>query len=427
MQNDRRSHGLWELTAPPAPETHVLLDSAKADVAVVGAGFTGLSTALHLAQGGVKVAVLEAADIGFGASGRNVGLVNAGMWVMPEDIPAALGVEHGERLLNLLGNAPAYVWELIEKFGIECEPVRNGTLHCAVGQRGFAELGERVRQWTARGAPVRLLDQNETAEKVGSTAYTGSLLDLRAGTIQPLAYVRGLARAAIAAGATIYTGSAVNGAQRGASNWTVRTAAGSLETQWIVVATDAYSNAPWPEIRREQVRLPYFNFATKPLSDNVRKSILPGRQGAWDTRQVLSSFRFDRAGRFIFGSVGALRGSGTAIHRAWAKRALHKIFPHIGEVEFDTEWYGMIGMTGNHLPRFHRLAPNVICFNGYNGRGIAPGTVFGRVLAEHILGRTNEAGLPLPVTNPSDVSLRAIKETYYELGAQIAHLAEARF
>ena len=87
----------------------------------------------------------------------------------------------------------------------------------------------------------------------------------------------------------------------------------------------------------------------------------------------------------------------------------------------------MIGMTGNHLPRFHRLAPNVICFNGYNGRGIAPGTVFGRVLAEHILGRTNEAGLPLPVTNPSDVSLRAIKETYYELGAQIAHLAEARF
>lgn len=428
MQNDPRSHGLWELTAPPGPETARLSGHSTADVAVVGGGFTGLSAALHLAEAGAKVAVLEAVEVGFGASGRNFGLVNAGMWVRPEDLPHLLGVKHGERLLQLLGNAPAAVWGLIEKHSIDCERVKNGTLHCAVGKRGFAEIEERARQWSARGAPVKLLDATETAARVGSTAYTGSLLDLRAGTIQPLAYVRGLARAALAAGVKIYTGSPVTAAEQAQNKWVVRTPAGSVGADWIVVATDAYASAdtPWPEIRREQVHLPYFNLTTKPLSANVRQSILPNREGAWDTRQVLSSFRLDSAGRLIFGSVGALRGTGTAVHRAWAKRAIHKLFPQLGDVEFETEWYGMIGMTGNHLPKFHRFAPNVIGVCGYNGRGIAPGTVFGRVLAEHILGRTTEDDLPLPVTAPQDANFRTVKETYYEFGAQAAHLLEDR-
>ena len=124
----------------------------------------------------------------------------------------------------------------------------------------------------------------------------------------------------------------------------------------------------------------------EPLSAELQAAILPGREGCWDTRTILSSFRFDRAGRLVFGSVGALRGTGLAVHRAWAKRALAKIFPDIGAVEFEAQWYGMIGMTDNALPRFHRLAPNVVTFCGYNGRGIGPGTVFGRVLADHILG-----------------------------------------
>ena len=428
MLNDPRSHGLWELTAPPVPETTSLSEHIKADVAVVGGGFTGLSTALHLAQSGVSVAVLEAVEIGFGGSGRNFGLVNAGMWVRPEDLPQLLGDQHGERLLNLLGNGPAAVWSLIEKHAIDCDPVKNGTLHCAVGKKGLAEITERARQWQARGAPVELLDATATASRAGTQAYTGSLLDLRAGTIQPLAYVRGLARAALAAGAKIYTGSAVDSAERAHGKWIVRTASGSVEADWIVMATDAYTLAttPWPEIRREQVHLPYFNLTTKPLSANVRQSILPGREGAWDTRQVLSSFRLDRDGRLMFGSVGALRGRGTAIHRAWAKRAVQKLFPQLGDVEFETEWYGMIGMTDNHLPKFHRFARNVVGFSGYNGRGIAPGTVFGRVLAEHILGRISEDDLPLPVTAPRDASFRGVKETYYELGAQAAHFVDSR-
>ncbi len=128
----------------------------------------------------------------------------------------------------------------------------------------------------------------------------------------------------------------------------------------------------------------------------MQAAILPGREGCWDTKTILSSFRLDRAGRLVFGSVGALRGTGLPIHRAWAKRALAKIFPRIGGIEFEAQWYGMIGMTDDALPRFHRLAPNVVTVCGYNGRGIGPGTVFGRLLAHHILGEARDEDLPLP-------------------------------
>ena len=427
MQGDPRSHGLWERSAPPPPATSPLAGEIEVDVAVVGAGFTGCSAALHLAEGGASVAVLEGAEIGFGGSGRNVGLVNAGMWVMPQDLPAALGQPHGERLLDLLGNAPAAVFELVERHGIACEPERQGTLHCAVGRAGLRELEERARQWQARGAPVELLDAAATAQRVGTTAYAGALLDRRAGTIQPLAYARGLAGAAIAAGVAIHTGSPVLAAEEEGSTWRLRTPGGAVRSRWVVVATNAYTSGVWPALRQELVHLPYFNLATAPLGDNLRRSILPERQGVWDTREVLSSFRMDQQGRLVFGSVGALRGTGLTIHRDWGRRALQKLFPQLGPVAFETEWYGSIGMTENNLPRFHRLGRNLVSISGYNGRGIAPGTVFGRCLAQLVLGRISEAELPLPVTDPVPARRRALQEAWYEVGAQLAHLAGARF
>lgn len=426
MLNDEHSHGLWEKTAPPAPKTERLHGDISVDVAVIGAGFTGLSAALHLAEAGTRVAVVDAVDIGYGGSGRNVGLVNAGMWVMPNDLPAVLGQLHGERLLELLGNAPQSVFNLVDKHQIECELERKGTLHCAVGKSGMKQLEQRAEQWQARGAAVRLLDAAETAAKVGSSAYSGSLLDNRAGTIQPLGYVRGLAKAAQTAGVAIYTGTPVNATERSGSRWTVRTPTGIISADWVIVATNAYTTSPWPALRAELLHLPYFNFATTPLPANVRDSILPERQGGWDTKEILSSFRMDCAGRLIFGSVGALRGTGMAVHKAWAARSIRKLFPQIKDVIFEAGWYGKIGMTSDHLPRFHTLAPNVISFSGYNGRGIAPGTVFGRLLAEHIIGRVSEADLPLPVSQPKKEGMRGLREGYYEVGAQLAHLVGNR-
>lgn len=426
MKNDPRSHGLWERSAPPATATTPLSGDAEADVAIIGAGFTGLSAALHLAEGGASVVVLEGVEIGFGGSGRNVGLVNAGMWVMPDELPGVLGDVHGQRLLDLLGNAPSVVFDLVQRHGMACEAEHRGTLHCAVGPQGFWELRERERQWKERGAPVQLLGPEETARKVGTKAYAGSLLDLRAGTIQPLAYARGLAAAAIKAGAVIHTGSPVVSATDEGTAWRLRTPGGTVRAAQVIVATNAYTSGVWPELRGELVHLPYFNMATTPLGEDLRRSILPERQGAWDTREVLSSFRFDQQGRLVFGSVGALRGTGLPIHRDWGRRALAKLFPQLRGVRFETEWYGKIGMTDDNLPRFHRLARNVVSFSGYNGRGIAPGTVFGRCLAQLVSGAVSDADLPLPVTAPEAATHRAAKEAYYEVGAQIAHIAGAR-
>lgn len=426
MRNDPRSHGLWEASAPPPPATAPLDGLSRADVAVIGAGYTGLSAALHLAEAGARVVVLEAEEIGFGGSGRNVGLVNAGMWVMPEDLPRALGAEHGERLLATLGEAPALVFALIERHGIACEAERQGTLHCAVGAEGLAEIAERARQWQARGAPVRVLNAAETAAATGSPAYAGALLDARAGTIQPLAYARGLAAAAMRAGAAIHTASRLLAAEDDGQCWRLRTAQGVVEAPSVILATNAYTADLWPELREEMVRLPYFNLATRPLSDNLRRSILPGRQGAWDTRTILTSFRLDRQGRLIFGSVGALRGTGRAIHAAWGRRAMARLFPQLAEIGFEHEWYGQLGMTADHLPRCHRLGRGILSFSGYNGRGIAPGTVFGRLLADLTLGRIGEADLPLPVSPLAPAPFRALKEAYFETGAQVAHLLDAR-
>ena len=427
MQNDPFSHGLWERTAPPAPATGPLRGEKRADVVVVGAGFTGLSAALHLARAGVSVIVVEAAEIGFGGSGRNVGLVNAGLWIMPDEVPSVLGSDYGERLLAALGDGPRVVFDLIREHGIDCEAEHRGTLHCAADAKGLREIEERARQWQARGAPVRLLDKEETAARIGTSAYLGALLDERAGTIQPLAYVRGLARAAIEAGAEIFTASPVVEAKRSLNGWRVDTKQGSVEADWIVVATNAYTTAPWPQVRAELVHLPYFNFATAPLPKEILERVLPGREGVWDTREILSSLRRDRQGRLVFGSVGALRGTGVAVHGAWAKRSLRKLFPFLSEVAFESAWYGKIGMTADAMPRFHRLERNVIGFSGYNGRGIAPGTVFGRYLARLITGEIGEKDLPLPLTDPREQSFRPLREAYYEAGAQLAHLVGARF
>lgn len=428
MNGDRFSHGLWEASAPAAPQTAALQEDLHADVVIVGAGYTGLSSALHCALAGMSVVVLEAEEVGFGGSGRNVGLVNAGMWVVPEQLPKALGDVHGNRLLRNLGNGPNVVFDIVQRYGIECQATRKGTLHCAVGASGLRDIQERARQWQALGAPVRVLNAQEAAQATGSQAYTGALLDERAGTIQPLAYARGLAHAAIKEGARIYTRSRVLGVKDLGQRWQLSTASGSVTADKVVVATNAYTPAdsPWQTLTTEMVKLPYFNLATEPLPAHLCDSILPQRQGAWDTANVMTSFRFDQAGRLVFGGVGALRGVGKSIHHDWALRAMTKLFPQLKGIGFEHQWYGWIAMTHNNLPRLHQLARNTYSFSGFNGRGISPGTVFGREMSKLLSGQSRIEDLCLPLSPVAPVGLRSVREQFYEQGACAAHLVGAR-
>jgi glycine/D-amino acid oxidase-like deaminating enzyme len=195
----------------------------------------------------------------------------------------------------------------------------------------------------------------------------------------------------------------------------------------VLVATDAYPGGIWSSLRQEQVMLPYFNLATEALDPALTATILRERQGAWDTARVLSSFRLDDQDRLIFGSVGALSGTGAAIHPAWAKREIARLFPQLRRVRFEHGWYGMIGMTRDALPRLHRLARNIFSMSAYNGRGIAPGTSFGRDLARLALGEVAPEDLALPLTDIGRVQLRRVRTAGYETGAQALHFIGARF
>ena len=413
---------LWAKTAQDHPAWSPLQEAIKVDVVVIGGGFTGVSAAYHLALGGASVALLEARSIGFGGSGRNVGLVNAGLWTPPDQVEEKIGKDVGARLNETLDAGPAVVFDLIEKNQILCEAVREGTLHCAHSKAGLRDLENRYALQEARGAPVKLLDARETARRTGSTAYCGALWDARAGTIQPLAYVQGVARAAAAQGAQIFEDSSAVSITEATEGWTVKTAQGEVRAARLIQATNAYG----VDAADDNAIVPahYFQLATAPLPDDLRRSLLGGGEGCWDTAMIMSSFRMDQAGRMIFGALGNLEGVGGRMHRGWATRKLAKLFPQLAGVPFEQDWTGRIAMTSTYLPRIERRGKAGISIFGYSGRGIAPGTLFGRDAALWALGTGQ---LPLPIEAPKSEAYAAAKGLYYETGATLTHFTNGRF
>lgn len=403
---------LWDATAAEQDYAATMDGDIRTELAIVGGGFTGLSTALHAAQKGVVAHVFEARKIGFGGSGRNVGLVNAGLWLPPQDVRRKLGQERGAKLIEVLGYAPDYVFSLIEKHQIQCEATRSGTIHTAHSAKGYLGLARRAEQWQRLGAPVDLLSREDASEKIGSDQFHGGLLDHRAGTINPMGYVRGLARAARAAGASISTGVTVQALHRRGDEWILRTNRGLVCAKHVVLATNAYTDGLWPGLKDTFTLIHYFQIASEPLGARAAH-ILKDGQGLWDTASIMFSLRRDVFGRIAIGSMGSVIGGTNGLSKRWAQRTLQRLFPQLGAVRFETAWHGQIAMTPDHLPRVLRLAEDLYTPIGYNGRGIAPGTMFGKAMAGLIAGE-KEADLPLPVTDPKSVASRALASRLYQ-------------
>ena len=404
---------LWDRSAEEADYVAALDGDIDTDLAIVGGGFTGLSTALHAAERGLDCHVLEARQIGFGGSGRNVGLVNAGLWLPPQNVRTRLGQAYGSRLIQILGDAPSYVFALIEKHQIRCEATRNGTIHAAHSPKGYKDLAMRAEEWHRLGAPVDLLSREAAARKIGSTAFHGGLLDRRAGTINPMGYVRGLARAALDAGAKISTGVTARRLRRDGSKWIVETNSGNVTANWVVLGTNAYSDDLWDGLKKSFMMIHFFQLATEPLGDRGT-DILPDGQGLWDTGPIMFSLRRDAFGRVLIGSMGKVVGGNDGLSRRWAARTLRRLYPKLGDVTFDSSWHGQIAMTPDHLPRIHRLAEGLYTPIGYNGRGITPGTMFGKAMAELLAGGAEE-DLPLPITDPKTVPTAPVMSRLYQM------------
>lgn len=410
---------LWEESCEEHLATSTFSGNTTADLVVVGGGFTGCSAALEAAKRGAKVILLEGRTIGYGGSGRNVGLVNAGLWLPPDTVEAQMGDEAGKKLNQSLAEAPDKVFKNIEEYGISCEATRSGTLHCAHAPRGLKDLKNRHTQQVARGAPVTLLNAVEAQKAVGSGEVYGALQDMRAGTIQPMGYVKGLARAAQSLGAQIYEGTKVTQIQSDGQGWKVTCAGGVLSAGAVLIAGNAYGEAA---AQRETPKTPivhYFQLATAPMKDVQLARILPGLQGCWDTGLIMKSFRRDATGRLVFGAMG--KPDLLGLHKRWATRALGKMFPALQDTQLTHFWSGRIAMTGDHLPKIMKFGPQGFVIFGYSGRGIGPGTVFGAAATDALLNGS-EGGLPVALVDQHKDALSNLRSLYYETGARVMHL-----
>lgn len=401
---------LWAATAPGGPDLHPLAGDATGDVIIIGAGFTGLSTAIHLREMGVGATVLEAAEPGWGASGRNNGQV---IPTLSGHDPSAMVKRHGaagERFNALLCDSASYLFGLARRYDIAAEAEQSGWVQPVHSPGRFKIAEKRVREWSALGAPVELLDRAAVAEMLGSEAWFGGFWNRTGGHINPLALTRGLAHTALKLGAVIHARSPVISFAHDGRRWSAKTAQGSVTAPALVLATNAYTGAFTgiaPQIAREVIPVLSWQMATRPISDNVAKTIIPDRQAMSDTHRELYFARWDARNRLVTGGAATFPGAGGANLRGPVAARLRRLWPQIGEVAFDYVWSGYVGMTPDSLlhpetpgfPRVHQLGPKGYAWAGCNGRAVALAISLGRELARAVRGTPLDA-LALPLSEP---------------------------
>jgi glycine/D-amino acid oxidase-like deaminating enzyme len=406
IANVRWPDSLWAAVTPPGPYLPGLIGTTEADVVVIGGGFTGLSTALHLREAGVDVAIVEAMEPGWGASGRNNGQVIPTLSRPdPEDIIAKHGAA-GERFVALLRDSASVLFDIAWRYQIQAEQEQTGWVQ-PVHSPGRLKIAERrVRQWLKFGASVELLSRDETRRMLGSDAWFGGFWNRSGGHINPLALSRGLTRVVLERGGRIYARSAAISVERRNDRWIVRTEKGEISGRVLIVATNAYtgefSKSLMPAMAREVVPVLSWQMATQPLSETARETIIPGRQAMSDTHGELYFARYDARNRLVTG--GAVIGPGSKPERLKVTVAerLQRLWPQIGPVEFDYVWNGYVGMTTDFLPRIHRLGRNAYGWTGCNGRAVALSIALGDELSKAVRG-VPEKDLALPFSDPAPI------------------------
>lgn len=415
---------LWSVLVDECPKFPKIHHDIQVDVCVIGAGFTGLSTAIHLAEKGYSVAILEAHHVGSGGSGRNVGLVNAGTWAQPDELNVFMGEKAGEKLTSILGEAPKLVFDTIDRFGINAQETRTGNLHMGHNREGEADVDIRYQQLSRRGADVEVLTGSKCHEYCGTTTINKALLDKRAGTVNPYAYVTGLAKAAIQLGVKIFEDSSVSGVVKQDNQWCVQTTQHHVIADKVVIATNAYTEGEWHDILKTIYFVQYYQIASEPLTGEAADKILPHKNGSWDTRLALSSIRRDKEGRLLLGTVGAYQGK-AGLYQSWANLMQKKYFPELGQLNWQFQWTGKFGFTQDHIMRIFEPAPGIVAATAYNGRGITTGTMMGKAFADYLHNDDREQ-LPLPFTTieANTLSCRNARSLFYDTGIALYHAGQ---
>lgn len=425
--NVRWPASLWAAATAPGPDLPELVGTTATDVIIIGGGFTGLSTALHLREAGVEVAVLEAMEPGWGASGRNNGQVIPTLSRPdPEEIVARHGAA-GERFVALLRDSASMLFDVARQYQINAEQEQTGWVQ-PVHSPGRIQIAERrVRQWSKYGAEVELLSRDQTRDMLGSDAWYGGFWNKTGGHINPLALARGLARAVLERGGRIYARSPAISFTRHNGGWLVKTANGEITGRALVVATNAYtgefSRSLMPEMAKEVMPVLSWQMATRPLSDTARKTIIPGRQAMSDTHGELYFARYDARNRLVTG--GAVIGNRPGQLKLIVAERLQRLWPQIGPVDFDFVWNGYVGMTTDFLPRIHRLGPDAYGWTGCNGRAVALSIGLGSELSKAVRG-VPDVELALPFSEPAPIAAHGLLRRLAPLMLMLYRRRDAR-
>jgi gamma-glutamylputrescine oxidase len=390
----------YAATAAPIAPFPPLQGEARADVCVIGAGFTGLSAALHLAQRGYSVVLLEAHRVGFGASGRNGGQVGSGQRLEQTELERLLAPEDARQLWQMGEDAKELVSRLIGTHGMEGCAFHPGIVHAEwharalPGVRAYAEHLARDYGYER----LELLDREALAKIVRSPVYAGGVLDHGAGHIHPLNFAIGLARAAVAAGVSIHEGSHVTGLEAGPPA-RVATGTGRVTADHVILACNGYLEGLEPEVAARVMPINNFIIATEPLGDRASE-VLSRPVAVADSKFVVNYFRLSDDGRMLFGGGESYGYRFPADIAALVRPRMVQVFPQLADARIDYAWGGTLAITMNRLPCFYRPAPNMLSASGYSGHGVALATLAGSILAETVAGQAERfdlmARLPLP-------------------------------
>lgn len=389
---------LWSDLAGPGPDLPALEGDASADVAIVGAGFLGLSTALHLAERGVAVTLVDAEEPGFGASGRNTGFVVPALRAKlgSDEVARRLGAERAARLVDLVDRSGETLFDLVRQRAIACAAEPTGWLQ-PVHSEAMARLIEaRAGEAAGRGRPVRYLSATETAERTGTRGYRGALFDASGGQLNPLAYARGLTRTCLDRGVRVAVRSRVSAVTREGRGWRLATKGGSILADRVVLATNGMVGSLMPDLAASIVPVVIHQIATDPLGANAG-DILPGRSPLSDTRRHTFAVRRSPDDRLVTGGIVPVGPGAFARAARRFTRRLTAFFPASARFRAAYVWRGVIAQTIDSLPRLYNLGPGLDAVIGCNGRGVALTTALGRETARLLSGEIGPGDFPLPV------------------------------
>ena len=400
MQKQPHADSWYKATANLQLDFPALQGETCTDVCVIGAGYTGLSTALHLRQRGYSVTVLEANKVGWGASGRNGGHVGTGQRSGQDELEKLVGLDHAKALWQLGLEAVDTVCQLIREHQIDCE-LKQGNLHVASKAKECAGLQAEVEhlQRVYDYQQISYVDKSELSQLTSGTGFHAGLLDAGSRHLHPLNYALGLAAAAAGLGARIHEGSRVLSYSEG-DKIRVKTDSGEVQAQYLVLACNGYLEKLEPRAAGRIMPINNYMLATEPLQEDLARRLIRDDTSMTDSLFVVNYWKLSADNRLLFGGGETYSRRFPADIKNFVRKCMLRIYPELADTRIDYGWGGTLAITMNRMPDFGRLSPRVMYAHGYSGHGVPIATLAGKLLAEVISGTAERFDVMADVPSP---------------------------